>query len=54
MVDVRQFEPGEGIGKYEPISAELYAALEPHNGADLMAYESASDAAARLATGGNA
>jgi hypothetical protein len=48
VVDVREIAGGEKMGKYAEIPKDLYRQLLPHNGADLLAFETAEAAAERL------
>lgn len=50
IAELREFAPGERVpDKYELISSEEYVALLPHNGADLLPFESRAAFARRMA-----
>lgn len=50
VAELREFGPGERVpDKYELISPDEYAALLPHNGTDLLPFESRAAFARRMA-----
>lgn len=53
IAELREFAPGQRMpDKFEPISREEYGALLPHNGADLLPFESRAAFARRMTTAG--